>query len=172
MRHAIYQVVHNQGEASVREIGRQLGRQPAALYRHVDRLVEDGILQEVGSESTGRRDAKLYSTKLKYLAYEPNDPEMVDALCAYVECMTKRAGSEVVESMQSGNARTKLTKQGRDTHVGKVFGWLDKETLEEVNEHIDAIMRLFSKKQRAPDTELISILVTLAPLTVRTDESD
>lgn len=169
MRHAIYQVVSNQGEASVREIGHQLGRQPAALYRHVDRLVEAGVLKEIGSESTTRRDAKLYSTQFEYLAYEPGNPEMVEALCAYVRCMTKRAGEEVVRSMETHDARTKHCKQGRDTHLGKVFGWIDRETLAQINEHIDEIMRLMNKRHRVDDTELISVLISLAPLPVHTD---
>jgi predicted transcriptional regulator len=168
MRQAIYQVVSNQGEASVREIGHQLGRHPAALYRHVDQLVEVGVLEEVGSESTARRDAKLYSTRFEYLAYEPNDPEMVEALCAYVRSMTKRAGEEVVRSMETGEARAKHCKQGRDTHLGKAFGWIDRETLQEINTHIDEIMRLMERRPRVEDAELISVMISLAPLAVHT----
>ena len=168
-RHNIHQIVHNQGEVSVREIGELLGRQPAALYRHIDLLVDVGVLKEVGSRTTTKRDAKLYSTALDYIAYDPKNPEMVEALCSFAQNMTKRAGVEVAQSFRTGKARTRSGRHARDTHVSKVFGWLDAETLDQVNEHIDAIMRLMDKKSRAPDTELISIMVSLAPLPVHTN---
>lgn len=70
----------SQGEASIREIAEQMGRKPVSLYRHIDQLVEVGLLIEEGTKPTARRDAKIYSTNLEFVRYSDRDEEMTKAL--------------------------------------------------------------------------------------------
>jgi predicted ArsR family transcriptional regulator len=163
MRNAIHQVVNNQGKASIREIGEQLGREPASLYRHIDLLVEAGLLTEVGSRSTARRDAKLYSAERKFFAYDPGDQEMTDALCEFTKISMRRAASNVSRSLQSGEAKTRGDNLKRDTYVGTIMGWLSPDDLAEINEHLNAIIDLYADKAKKPGTELISITLAMSP---------
>ena len=98
MRHAIHQVVLSQGEASIREIGEQVGKKPASLYRHIDQLVEVGLLIEQGTKSTSRRDAKVYSSTLEFFRYRDRSPEMVAAIAAFARSSLKETGNKISES--------------------------------------------------------------------------
>jgi predicted transcriptional regulator len=171
IRNAIHQVIINQGETSIREIGEQLGREPASLYRHVDLLIGTGLIKEVGSRTTTRRDAKLYASDLEYIAYMPEDAEMIDAVSHFAKTVTRRAGTGVANSLQSKNARTKSWDSKRDTYVGTEFGWLHPEDLKQVNQHLNAIIDLFHRKAREPDAELVSITMAMSPLPISVTDS-
>jgi predicted transcriptional regulator len=155
VRHEIHQVVLSQGEASVREIAEQMGRKPASLYRHIDQLVEVGLLIEMGTKSTARRDAKMYTTKLEFMRYRPRKPEMVAALGEFARASLKDTGLKITKAFESGTAI--LPVPLRDTFIGSPAGWLDESELSELNEHIDAIIELLGDKPRKPDTKRIVI---------------
>jgi len=161
MRHEIHQVVLSQGEASIREIAEQMGRKPASLYRHIDQLVEVGLLIEVGTKSTARRDAKAYATKLEFMRYRPRRPEMVKALGEFARASLKDTGLKITKTLDSGTAV--LPVPLRDTFVGSPAGWLNDEDLSELNEHIDSIIVLLSDKPRKPDTKRIVITLGMYP---------
>ncbi len=161
MRHEIHQVVLSQGEASIREIAEQMGRKPASLYRHIDRLVEVGLLIESGTKSTARRDAKTYSTKLEFMRYRPRNPEMTEALGEFARASLKDTGLKVTRSIVSGEAV--LPVPLRDTFIGSPAGWLNDEEIGELNEHIDAIIELLGDKPRKEDTKRIVISMGMYP---------
>ena len=48
------------GPCSVGELARLVGRKPRALYYHLDALVACGLVKEVGSRPTRRRQETLY----------------------------------------------------------------------------------------------------------------
>jgi len=151
MRHEIHQVVLSQGEASVREIAEQMGRKPVSLYRHIDQLVEVGLLIDIGTKSTARRDAKVYSTKLEFMRYRPRKPDMVEALGEFARSSLKDTGLKITKSFDAGTAI--LPVPYRDTFIGSPAGWLDEDELTELNEHIDAIIGLMTNKPRKPDAK-------------------
>jgi hypothetical protein len=46
---------------SIRQIGDELGRKAASLYRHIEALVDAGLIHETGSQISGGRDATTYA---------------------------------------------------------------------------------------------------------------
>jgi len=162
MRHEIHQVVLSQGEASIREIAEQMGRKPVSLYRHIDQLVEVGLLVDEGTKSTARRDAKMYSTKLEFMRYSPRNPEMLKALGEFTRASMKDTGSKVAKSIESTNAVLPIPL--RDTYIGSPAGWLDDDELGELNQHIDAIIGLLADKPKKPDSKRIAITIGLYPV--------
>ncbi len=170
IRCAIHQIVLNQGEVSIREIAEQLGRKPVSLYRHIDQLVEVGVLDEVGTRSTARRDAKLYATKLNYLRYTPEDEEMTDAICSVTKCMLKSIAGGVVKALESKEAIT--SGPHRDTYIGSPFGWLDEDEIVELNTKLNEVIRVFADKPRKPDAKLIAISIGMHPMPVVPIEDD
>ncbi len=160
-RHAVHQVILNQGEASVREIAAQLGRHPASLYKHIDHLEQVGLIEEVGTKATGKRDARVFASVRWWIKYDRNDPELIDALNAYVQAQLRDAGRKIADSFERG-AITKGV--GRDTHFGSVFGWLTKDELTELNDLLDAISALMTDKPRRPGTRLMATMPVVFPL--------
>lgn len=161
MRHAIHQVVLSQGEVSIREIGLQLGKKPASLYRHIDRLVEVGLLTEEGTKSTSRRDAKVYSSKLEFFRYRDRSREMVEAIAAFARSSLKETGNQLSRTFERGDAVLPVPQ--RDTFIGSPAGWLDQDDLAELNEHIDSIIELLADKPRRPGTKRITISMGMYP---------
>lgn len=155
MRHEIHQVVLSQGQASVREIAEQMGRKPVSLYRHIDQLVEVGLLTDIGTKSTTRRDAKIYSTKLEFFQYSPRHPEMLKALGEFARTSLKDTGNKVSKAIESGESV--LPVPLRDLYIGTPAGWLDDDELTELNEHIDAIIGLLADKPRKPGSKRMAI---------------
>lgn len=155
MRHEIHQVVLSQGEASVREIAEQMNRKPASLYRHIDRLVEVGLLIDMGTKSTARRDAKVYSTKLEFMRYRPRKPEMVTALGEFARASLIDTGKKITKAFDSGEAI--LPVPHRDTFVGSPAGWLDDDEIAQLNEHVDSIIELLANKPRKPNAKRMVI---------------
>lgn len=163
-RCAIHQIALSQGEVSIREIAEQLGRKPVSLYRHIDQLVEVGVLEEVGTRATTRRDAKIYATKLGYLKYDPENTEMVEALASVTKSMLKSSASGIAKSLESKEAIT--GGPDRDTYICSLFAWLDDDELAEVNEHLRAVRNVFKNKQRKADAKLMAISIGMHPMPV------
>ena len=166
-RHAIHQVVLSQGKASIREIAEQLGKKPASLYRHIDHLVEVGLLMEEGIKSTSRRDAKVYSSSLEFFSYRDRNPEMVDALATFARSSLKEAGNQLTKVFERGDAVLPVPQ--RDTFIGSPAGWLDSDEIEELNEHIDAIIQLLADKPRREGAKRITISMGMYPSAPESD---
>jgi len=161
VRHAIHQVVLSQGQASISEIANQLGKPAASLYRHIDKLVEVGLLVEDGTKSTARRDAKVYSSTLEFFRYADRDIDMVDAISGFARASLKETGKQLTRTFERGDAV--LPVPGRDTFIGSPSGWLDPDEIGELNEHIDAIIALMANKPRREGTKRITISMGMYP---------
>lgn len=164
-RHAIYKVIQSQGEASVREIAAQLGRHPSSLYKQIDQLEEAGVIREVGTRATGKRDARVFSAEKMWIKYEPDDPELIDALNAFVQAELRNAGRKIADAFEEGTAVT--SGKGRDTYFASMFGWLTKEELAELNDLLDEVTALMQGKARRPGTTLVATLPMLFPLPLK-----
>lgn len=155
VRHEIHQVVLSQGKASVREIAEQMGRKPVSLYRHIDQLVEVGLLIDIGTKSTARRDAKIYTTELEFMRYHPRKPAMVEALGEFARASLKDTGLKITKVFDSGDAVLPIPH--RDTFIGSPAGWVDEDELAELNTHIDSILELLANKPRKKGAKRIVI---------------
>lgn len=67
-RLAILQRLDIDGHATVRELGERLGRPVTALYHHLERLEEAGLVQVVERRSTGRRPEAVYAVVSRQLS--------------------------------------------------------------------------------------------------------
>lgn len=163
VRDAIVQVVLNQGEASVATIAEQLGRKAASLYRHIESLVEAGLLQSIGEEAAGTRSAVVYAAhpSVGTIPYMPEDSEHTHVLARYAAARLRHAGKELGAAYLSGDAQSNGAE--RDTVLYDVFGWLDNAQRATLNEHLDAIYELFTRADRREGTRLVSVTAALRP---------
>ncbi|MFT5422335.1 MAG: putative ArsR family transcriptional regulator [Phycisphaerales bacterium] len=164
VRIAIHLMLINQGEASVKEIGEQLGRSVPTLYRHLDELEQVGLIRASGTRGTRTRHAKLYSAvngrRFKLLQGLDTD-ELVGTFADVVKTQTRQAAREISSAMQRGDAAT--TGKRRSTHFTTQMGWLTNTQLEELNTHLAAIDRLFDDAQRGPGRTHIATTVVVRP---------
>lgn len=165
VRDAILQTVVNQRQASIREIGEQIGARPASLYRHIDALVAAGLIRKSGTRKTTKRDATLYEAEgdVIHLRRDLADPVSVAALQRVVEARARHAGRGTARAMGSVSAVTRGA--GQDTKMLDLIGWLDPDQLALLNAHLDSIAELFRGAARREDTKLLAITAMLRPQT-------
>lgn len=167
VRNAIQAVVLNQGEASVREIAYQLGMKPASLYRHIDALLGAGVIEEVGTVPTERREAKLYASRLAYFEFQPDNPAMLAALERMVRLGMKASAERFTAAAESGRAVPRGDQ--RDLYYLNHFAWMDEGQISRLNEHLRAITEIVQDAKRREGTRPVVVTLGLSPMEVRED---
>lgn len=61
-RHDIADRLAASGPMSIRELAAQIGAKPSALYHHINRMLEVGLVVEAGSRVVRRKREQLYAT--------------------------------------------------------------------------------------------------------------
>lgn len=175
VRDQILQVVVNQAPwspdrppgpgVSIREIGAQLGRPANALYRHVERLVEVGLIKEGEPEPSGGRDATTYRAtgEVLHLIQPDRRGAALDALCRYHERAGAHAGRESAAAVRE---RVGMPDDGSPPDHGMVcmFGWLDDDQRARLREAMFAIADVFRDAARRPDTRLVAASLFIRPV--------
>jgi hypothetical protein len=171
VRDQIVQVVVNQAPwapgrddvqgVSIREIAAQLGRKPASLYRHVDALVQVGLIREIAVHASGGRDARAYAAMGDYVRLmtpERQGPAM-EALCGYLERTAAHAGRESAEA-----TRDRARGGHADNGSMSMFGWLDASQRRRLRALMDQAAQVFQTAQRRPGTRLIAATMFVRPV--------
>lgn len=102
------------GTVSVRDLAAHLGRSAESLYFHLRKLVDCGLVEEMGERRTGRRTERLYrlvAPRLR-IAGDLDDPEFRDALAEACRSVTRATERDYCRSLELGNAR--LHGKGRN----------------------------------------------------------
>lgn len=171
VRDQIVQVVVNQAPwapgreevagVSIREIAEQLGRKPGSLYRHIEELVEVGLIREASTQASGGRDAQSYSAvgEVMELVTPGGTGPALDALCRYLERTAAHAGKESA-------AATRARAQGEPAENGSVsmFGWLDNAQRAKLRGLMAEVAEVFSRAERREGTKLIAATVFVRPV--------
>lgn len=149
---------------SIREIGEQLGRKPASLYRHVEALVEAGLINQTGSQSSGGRDATTYAAPGAHmvLVTPAEEGPVMDAMCEYIVSVGSNAGRETAAA--AVDRATSTNEIGpHDTGGAVIRGWLD----EEQRAHLRRLQRemnaIFTESKRRPGTRLMAATFLFRP---------
>jgi AcrR family transcriptional regulator len=171
VRDQIVQVVVNQAPwapgredvdgVSIREIAAQLGRKPASLYRHVDALVQAGLIREIAVHASGGRDARAYAAMGDYLRLMTPERQgaAMDALCDYLERTATHAGRESAEA-----TRDRARGGHPDNGSMSMFGWLDAAQRRRLHALMEEAARVFDTAERRPGTRLIAASMFIRPV--------
>ncbi|MBK7405929.1 MAG: helix-turn-helix domain-containing protein [Phycisphaerales bacterium] len=191
VRDQILQVVVNQAPwspeqpdrpgVSIREIGSQLGRKPGSLYRHIEALVEAGLIRETGAQPSGGRDAMTYTAtgEVVHLVTPERNGAAMEALCRYIERTAAQAGKEAaaatrdrvlaVASSTPPGARGEPPRY--ENAMLSMFGWLDDEQRQQLRECMWQIAEIFGHAQRRPGTKLIASSLFIRPVRLPAGET-
>ena len=147
---------------TVKEIAERIGRDPGALYRHFEKLVEAGLLEVAGTVPTSRRAARVYrAPREPRFIYRADEPEMIEALNAMVRSAARHASRGVESSTTSGKAVTRGAH--RDTLMSVQSGWLDDDDLEELNRMTDELRRFLLSREKREGSRHIEVSVFMSP---------
>jgi predicted ArsR family transcriptional regulator len=106
-RRDIIAVLANETDLSAREIAERLGRRVTALYRHLDALVENGLIHQSGSRPGSKRPQTLFALAAPlYSARKAT--ETAEGRAAYAQAATRYAAAasrKFSRAMQNGTAR-------------------------------------------------------------------
>ncbi len=177
VRDQIYQViVYSTGPGedpqgvSIVEIAQQLGRPAASLYRHIDLLLEVGLIHPTGTSSTGGRTAQMYAAdgNVIYIKVDPNDTEAIEVLCKLVERNASWGGKQVARATRKWGEAIRIDPSRdptlKDHGMNSVFGWLDPDQQKALHDRLYEITKIFDHAHRRPGTKLISAEMFIHPV--------
>ena len=165
LRQAIIDRIEALGPSSVADLARSLGRPADALYYHVHKLQQVGLLVETGSRSTARRDEALYDFPRRrwHIAYELADPSNVAAIRKATTSLLRQAGRDFDDGVEHPKARVKGPL--RNLWSLRLEARLSRDEVREINRHLQAILAILRKPRPARrGGTLFALSWVLAPL--------
>lgn len=163
----IIECIQVDGPATVKSIGRRIGRPPKSIYYHLRKLVQAGLLKPVALQLSGRRSEKIYDVSAD--RYSTNDASMspqmrvdIQKALASVLRITHRDYSR---SLGQSVAVTK--GKGRTLMGIRRKVWLDQKSLAEVNGLINQIDDLLRKNSTMGKGKRIALTMVMTPLELK-----
>ena len=106
-RRDIIAVLANESDLSAREIAERLHRRVTALYRHLDALVESGLIRQSGSRPGSKRPQSLFALAAPLYSAQ-KATETAQGRAAYAQAATRYAAAasrKFSRAMRNGTAR-------------------------------------------------------------------
>lgn len=165
LRMAILDRLEALGPCSVAELAESLERPADALYYHVRKLLDVGLLEEAGTRATSRRDEVIYGFPHRrwHIAYELDDPDNVAAVNDATASILRRAARDFEGGLTHPGAKV----QGPERNLWslRLEARLGREDLRELNRHLRAIVEILRKPRPARGRgTLFALSWILAPL--------
>ena len=169
VRQDILDVVAATGAVSIADVAEQLGRAPASLYFHIDKLVRVGLLLRAGERRVYRRLEALYATpaRLMRLAVKPLTRERRRALRRIVLASVRATMRDLEYGLERPDVE--LTGPERDLYSSRLEGWLTAEQRRQVNRHIAEIESILAASPPRGGARRCAVFLSLAPRPVRKD---
>ncbi|MEO1137199.1 MAG: helix-turn-helix domain-containing protein [Pseudomonadota bacterium] len=162
VRYSIWRVTSKLGPVTVEAIGRHICRDPGAIYRHIQNLEKAELIHRYDTVQTAGRTAVRYVTdENPYLAYDPNNPAVIEAMARIGEIATRQATSECAKSVKSGNAVMRGLK--RDTMIKTDSAWVDAPHLAAINKKIDELRALLHTDELPHKGKLVHFVTIMWP---------
>lgn len=153
------------GPCSVGDLARLVGRKPRALYYHLDALVACGLVKEVGSRPTRRRQETLYDAIADTVMIDEgirDDPEWMDA-------HRRAVGATLRQAMRTYDSA--LLAQPKDEEGGpcelrmqSMQAQLTPAGLKRVRKKVEELLEVMREERSKHDGIFYSMAVTLAPV--------
>ncbi len=167
LRQEIVDAVAALGECSARELAAELGVAPDALYYHLRKLVDAGLLLSVGKRAATRRPEEVYRTPSRDLrvVWDLDEPEASAAIQKAAAAFLRMAERDLRRGAGSPAARTR----GRDRNLGgaRLTAWLTRAELQQVNRHLAAAGQVFHNARRSRGRELHALTWLITPVQSR-----
>ncbi|WFL76896.1 helix-turn-helix domain-containing protein [Altererythrobacter arenosus] len=145
------------GEMSIKELAEAIGKQPSALYHHLEQLLDVGLVVESGARVVNRKKEKLYRTPSRRMRLRKalESGEHADLMGQIVASLSRQADRDFSRGQAIPTARA----DGEHRNLGffRLVAKPDAGRLEEINRHLEAIAELMWEEN---DAEAESMVLT------------
>lgn len=151
------------GPMSIKEIAREIGKKPSALYHHFEMLEDVDLIFEAGSRLVNRKTEKVYATpsrKMRMLK-ALGDPAHAEEMRAIVGSLARRLDKEFARGLD--NDRRKTEGPARNLGFYRFLNRPSKSTLKEVNAKLDEIAELLWQ-DRDPSQPMVLLSWVMSPV--------
>jgi len=166
LRAQIVDLIFNAGEMTAAEIGAELDQKQTTLYRHLDLLVEVGLLIEGEPARAGKALARVFKAPartLKYQDVEKAPPQMRRAVGDLMAYELRLAAKETASAYAEGECTTRVPSA--QLNYASVTGWLSAKERARVNELLTEIRTIVQASSHAPGKSLQTITFASRPAT-------
>ncbi len=159
---------------TVAEIAARMGRPATAVYYHVHRLEEVGLLVQAGTRPGPKRDEILYQPVAEEFDLTPirgDDEHVADAVVSLAAAHRMAVG-DLKAALESHEAR--YEGPDRNLLAFRLHARLTPSQRAQANTLLDELFDIFHVETDQPENsgnEFCSLTVALAPLRGRNDES-
>jgi len=151
------------GPLPVRALAAQIGAKPSALYHHLARLLEVGLVVEAGAQTINRKRETLYATPaprmrlLRALAEGRHRKEMDEIVAAQTRQMER--------DFRAAGTHAARAAEGDQRNYGffRLLARPDAATLAAINAKLGEIAELLWAADD-PDAQLLCLAWTMTPL--------
>lgn len=159
-RQEIVDVLAEMGTVSIAELAATLGRPADALYFHVRRLTQVGLVRPEGYRSRGGRKEALYRTAEPelMLQYDPQHPATRKAVSAIVASMLRLGIRDFGRALQRGDVV--VSGPQRELWALRATGRLSPKQIAGVNRSIQRLKDSVSNPQQRGRLYAVTILLT------------
>lgn len=151
------------GDLSVRELGRQLGRDPNGLYYHIRLLMKAGLIVEVGKYEGEAREEMIIGRVAKRIQAPAEGSDI------YYAYLKKTAQTYLRQSIRETNRFIDSTKNNsKHFELGDLQRRSFRLPPEKVVELKQRLLQVLKWAEKQSDPELgmrVSLIYTLVPLT-------
>jgi DNA-binding transcriptional ArsR family regulator len=166
-RHEVFGTLLRLGPASVREVAEALGQPADALYFHIRRLLEVGLIENLGKRAATTRREKVYRVVSARLRSHPTtrDAGYLAALGRLFESLSRGLARRLKAALEV----PALERQGpdRELTVRSLLVRLDGEALREVNRRLDELSEFLAEQARVDEGEPYQVFLAAARLPER-----
>ena len=156
------------GEACpVSELARLVGRKPSALYHHLKKLVDAGLVVRAGTGKSGPRDEALFITAARQMRvdYDAQDPAAIDAIRRGAAAVLRTAERDYRRCIEAAAAEGAALPPVLDTSRDKA--WLTTKDLRELYRRIEDLRGFLRARSRPGRGRLIALTISAAGLPMR-----
>jgi DNA-binding transcriptional ArsR family regulator len=151
------------GPLSIRELAEQIGARPTALYHHVERLLEVGLVIPAGSRVRHRRREQLYDTVAQRLRLSKahRDATHTEAVANIVAAQTRQLARDFRSGQLSPNRVD--DGDGRNLTFFRMVGRPSPDQLAKINACLADVTEILWNAND-PRAELVVLGCVLAPI--------
>jgi len=171
VRLQIADLLSSEGEASVPELARRLGRSPESLYYHVRKLAEVGIVEVAGERRVRTGFEAVYRLVAPEIRIDPKERSRpyLHALARCCAAMLRQTSRDYRRSIEGGGAV--LEGESRDVALRRHTVRLDPEGLAKLNSLLEEIPHVLREHESTNGGQSFALTFVLTPLPEKKPEA-
>lgn len=152
------------GPCSIAALAEQMDRPADGLYHHMRKLSEAGLVREVGFEKSGRQLQTIYDSVADHFAFDVDfeSGRNVDRILQIMRATLRRSERIMQDAIEAG--AVSFDPKSRNSFIRGDTAWLDTNDLNNVVNHLQAIIDIFEAGRRKKEGDLFAVTFNLSPL--------